>query len=155
MEVDQVLPNLFLGSCPAEPADVERLKRDFAVTAVLNVQTDEDFQHLGLDGPGLEECYRRSGIELCRVPVHDFDRDDLRRRLPACVDALGRLIDEGHTVYVHCTMGAGRSPSVVIAYLHWVAERDLDEAFGHVSRCRPCIPDLDAIRLAGQERLEE
>ena len=89
------------------------------------------------------------------MPVRDFDPEDLRRNLPACVEALRRLVETGHAVYVHCNMGAGRSPSVVIAYLHWVGQRDLDEAYGHVSRCRPCLPDLDAIRLAGEERLTD
>ena len=153
MDVDQVLPKLFVGSCPTSPADVDRLKRDFAVTAVLNVQTEEDFQYIGLDWPELEDCYRRSGIEVRRVPVRDFDHEDLRRHLPACVDVLRELIEQGHAVYVHCNMGMGRSPSVVIAYLHWVGQQDLDEAFGHVSRCRPCVPDLEAIRRAGEDRL--
>ena len=91
------------------------------------------------------------GIELRRVPVRDFDHDDLQRHLPECVRVLRELIDDGHTVYVHCTAGIGRSPSVVVAYLHWVEHQRLQEAFDHVNSCRPCSPDLQAIRLASRD----
>jgi len=92
--------------------------------------------------------FRPRAVELRRVPVRDFDQDDLRRDLPECVQALRELIDDGHTVYVHCTAGMGRSPTVVVAYLYWIEQRELEEAAVHVSRCRPCSPDLEAIRLA-------
>jgi len=53
--------------------------------------------------------YRRLGIQIRRVPVEDFNREDLRQRLPACVQALGELLRSGHTVYVHCSGVAQRS----------------------------------------------
>ncbi len=42
MNLDPILPNIFLGSCPTSSSDIERLKSDFGITAVLNVQMDED-----------------------------------------------------------------------------------------------------------------
>ena len=48
------------------------------------------------------------------------------------------------------TPGIGRSPTVVIAYLHWVENRDLEQAAGHVQSRRRCSPDLQAIRAAGE-----
>jgi len=152
MDSDRILPQLVVGSYPETIDDIESLKQDFGVTAVLNLQTDDDIDELNLAWPALEDHYRRSGVELRRVPVRDFDQDDLRRKLPQCVRALGELVDAGHTVYVHCTAGMGRSPSVVAAYLHWVEQWDLDEAIRHLYRCRPCSPDAQAIRLAGNDR---
>jgi protein-tyrosine phosphatase len=99
----------------------------------------------------LEEHYRRLNIEVRRVPITDFDHDDLRACLPQGVRELAELIDAGHTVYCHCTAGIGRSPSVVVAYLHWIRRHDLDQAAAVVRQRRACSPDLRAIRLAGGE----
>ena len=151
MNPDQVLPQVVVGACPETAADIDQLQEEFAVSAVLNLQTDGDLDYLNIAWPGLEDHYRRSAIELRRVPVRDFDRDDLRENLPECVRVLGELMDDGHIVYVHCTAGLGRSPSVVAAYLHWVEKWDLGEAVAHVNRCHPASPDTQAIRLAGED----
>jgi len=148
MNADQVLPQVVVGSYPEDTRDIDRLKRDFKITAVLNLHTDEDIDDLNIPWAAIQEHYRRSGVELRRVPVRDFDGEDLQAHLPECVRALGELIDDGQTVYCHCTAGMGRSPSVVVAYLHWVEQWDLDEAAGHVHQCSPCSPNIQAIRLA-------
>ncbi|MHC4399758.1 MAG: dual specificity protein phosphatase family protein [Planctomycetota bacterium] len=148
MNLDQILPQIYTGSYPECINDVARLKSDFGITAVLSVQTDEDLDTLNVPWDALERYCQSLGIEVSRLPVRDFDREDLQRRLPACVAALSRLLEDGHTVYVHCTAGIGRSPSVVVAYLHWDERWDLEEARDHVTGCRPCSPDLVAIRNA-------
>jgi atypical dual specificity phosphatase len=145
MDLDQVLPTIYVGAHPEGAGDIERLKRDFGITAVLSLQSDEDLDYWNLDWHELETCYRASGIQIVRVPVTDFDHNDLCRSLPDCVSALENLLAEGHTVFVHCNVGAGRSPSVVIAYLHWVQQWDLDGAASHVRARRPCSPNLEAI----------
>ena len=152
MDVDRILPQLFVGSCPSDPADVDSLATKFGVTAVLNLQTEEDLADWGIDRHEMEAAYRRSGIELRRVPVRDFDPEDLRRKLPACVQALDGLVRAGHAVYVHCNAGANRSPSTVVAYLHWVRGMGLDEAVAYVTQRRSCDPYVEAIRLATEDR---
>ena len=151
MDCDQVLPQIVVGSYPQNTAEIDELSRQFGVTGVLNVQSDEDDAYLSIPWPVLESHYCLSGIEVRRVPVTDFDQDDLRRNLRRCVAALRELIEDGRTVYVHCTAGIGRSPTVVIAYLHWVENWDLLEAAGHVRSHRYCSPDLEAIRLASED----
>ena len=152
MELDEIVPEIHVGSFPEKAVDIRLLKSEFGITAVLNLQTEDDFDANKLDWSALAETYRHEGIEVCRVPVQDFDEEDLRRHLPACVDGLDRLLREGHVVFVHCNMGMGRSPSVVVAYLHWIGGMNLDEAFGQVTRLRPSVPSMDAIRLAGSDR---
>jgi len=150
MDFDQVLDHVYVGSYPELVTEIDRLKRELGVTAVLNLQTDEDLDRFGMHWPWLQARYGQSGIELRRVPVRDFDPDDLQDKLVECVGVLDELLQAGHTVYVHCTAGAGRSPNVVIAYLHWVKQWDLDEAIDHVGNRRPCAPNPEAIRLAGR-----
>ena len=153
MNYNQVLPEVFVGSYPETEEDIDLLKTKLGVTAVLSLQTDEDLERLGCDWRRLQAHYRRSKILVRRVPVKDFDSEDLRKRLPDCVQALNELLRKDHTVYVHCTSGIGRSPSVAVTYLNWVQQCDLDKAVRHVMLARQCSPDLEAIRLASEDLL--
>lgn len=148
MDLNQIHPEIFVGTCPQDVRDIDRLRRDFGITAVLNLQTDADFQRLNIDWPRMEAGYRQAGIEIRRVPVLDFDENDLGKHLVESVAQLAELLDAGHRVYVHCTAGIGRSASTVIAYQHWVQQCDLDEAVRHHNTRRACYPGITAIRLA-------
>jgi len=152
MDFNQILPQLFVGSCPFDPPDVDSLKKHLGITAVLNLQTEEDFAYWGVNWREMEAAYRRLGIEVRRVPVEDFNAEDLRQKLPACVLALDELLRSGHTVYLHCTGGVNRSPSTVVAYLHWIQVMGFDEAVKYVKERRACDPYLEAIRLATEDR---
>ncbi len=149
MDYSKILPRLYLGSCPGSTADVDALRR-IGITAIVSLQTEEDLEYWGIDGDRLAAHYRKLGIEVRRVPVRDFSPEDLRRELPRCVDVLDELLRSGHTVYVHCNAGVNRSPSVVIAYLHWIEQWDLEQALAHVRACRDCDPYLEAIQLAAR-----
>lgn len=155
MDLDRIDSNLLVGSCPENSEDVEQLRDEHGVTAVLNVQTEEDLDDWEIDWDELRRAYRAAGIVLRHEPVRDFDPEALRQRLPACVRALAELLGKGHTVYVHCSAGINRSPTTVIAYLHRFRGWDIDQAAGHVLRNRPCNPLIEAIRAAdwgGTER---
>jgi atypical dual specificity phosphatase len=128
------------------------LKREIGITAVVNLQTSGDFTYWDIDWPALEAHYREIGLEIRRLPILDFNADALRQGLPKCVEVVDRLVKDGHTVFVHCNVGVNRSPSAVIAYLHWIEGRTLDEAVDYVMRCRSCDPYVEAIRLATEDR---
>ncbi len=151
IDVSQILPNLFVGTFPQGPEDIDGLRQE-GVTAVLNVQTDDDMAHWGVNWNRMGSYYREAGIEVRRVPVQDFDKDDLRRQLPKCVEVLDELLSQGHIVYVHCNMGVNRSPSIAIAYLHWVVGWSLEKARVHVMECRSCNPFVDVIESASEDR---
>lgn len=155
MDYTQILPQLFVGSNPQDTGDIDRLRKDSGITAVLNLQTDEDMRSLDVVWELLEAYYAKCGIELRRVPVSDFNPVDLQEKLPECVRALDRLLGAGHSVYLHCTAGANRSPTVAIAYLHWRQGWDLDRAIAHVKERRQCAPDADAILLADWHETRE
>ena len=152
MDYHQILPKLFIGTYVETVAEFERLRRETGVTAVLNLQTDDDMRYFKLDWGSLLDYYKICGIEARRVPVRDFDAVDLQDKLPACVSTVNNLLKSVHTVYLHCSAGSVRSPTVAIAYLVWRDGWTLDQAVAHVTQCRPCCPNLEAIRLAAVAR---
>jgi len=147
MEYAQVLSHLHVGSHPSNGEDVEKLRRESDVTAILNLQTDEDMLARDIPWEALEAHCRACGMLVCRVPVRD-EVAALREKLPECVRTLDRLLEARHTVYLHSTVGAGRSPTVAAAYLHRCWGWDLDIAVAYVKARRPSSPSLEAIRLA-------
>jgi protein-tyrosine phosphatase len=147
MDYAQILRRLFIGSHPQAIADIERLRQASAITAVLNLQTDEDMRSVNLHWQPLEAHYQASGINLLRLPMKE-EQSELREKLPQCVRTLDALIATGRTVYLHCTEGVGRSPTVAIGYLHWSLGWGFDAAVSHVKQARQCSPHLEALRLA-------
>ena len=69
MDVDRILPKLLVGSCPVDRHNVESLKTRRGVTAVLNLQTDDDFAAWGIDWPKLEAAYRARGSWSAASPL--------------------------------------------------------------------------------------
>ena len=153
MEHSKILPNLFLGSCPKTDGDIDQLKLD-GITGLLNLQTEEDFIFLKLDWPRLRAAHLARSIEVRRVPILDFNWTDLEQRLPEAVDVLKDLLDDGHVVFVHCNVGLNRSPTTVVAYLHWFLGYSLEEAERFVRKHRPCDPAVGIIRRVDQDRKE-
>jgi protein-tyrosine phosphatase len=148
MTCSLIQPNLRVGPDPRDDEDFKNVQ-SLKVTAVLSLQDEEDRGDGGIESE--RAAAARVGLAFESVPVKDFSNADLQLRLPKCVAVLAHLLGEGHTVYVHCTAGVSRSPSVVAAYLHWCSGWDLDQALVHVMecrRCRRCYPIEDAIRNA-------
>jgi atypical dual specificity phosphatase len=152
MNLSQILPRLFVGSCPTRTDDIDHLKADYGITAILNLQTGHDFDYYDLDWGRIEAHCQKLGIEVRRIPVRDFEGLDLKQKLSQCVRALDELLGGGHMVYTHCNIGMGRSPSVAIGYLVWSQGWNLEDAIEHVTRCRSCSPNLEAIIQAGSDR---
>jgi hypothetical protein len=64
MDYAQIIPGLFVGPHPRSVDEIERLRRDSAITAVLNLQTDDDMRAVKLDWPPLEAYYMTSGTAV-------------------------------------------------------------------------------------------
>ena len=144
IDYDRILPDLYVGTHPETLEDLRDLK-DRGITAVLNVQTDEDFRDRGIDWPEMEESYRSLGLEVNRVPMRDFDPEDQRRHLPEAVNTLAALLAEGRIVYLHCNAGTGRSPLVAMAYLRRYRNMSRRQAIKHVRDRRYCVPYEDLL----------
>jgi protein-tyrosine phosphatase len=145
IDFDQILPNLYVGSCPKSLDDILLLKERIRVTAVLNLQTDEDLRQWSIHWPAMETFYNEAGIRVERAPMRDFDPEHQRECLPQAVGILAELLTSGAVIYLHCTAGAGRSPLVAMAYLYWYGRMDRDEAIHHVHERRFCAPYEDLL----------
>ena len=137
---------------PAHASDLDALRVETRVSAVLSVQHDECLAHQGIDYPGLVRHGRRLGLTMESCPLRDFDPADQQRGLPAAVRALWDLLRQGHRVYVHCTAGINRSPLVVLAYLTLVEGIGLEETITLLLRARPEVcPTWEAYHGCRQE----
>jgi protein-tyrosine phosphatase len=153
MDVSRVLRQLYVGSCPTSVEDINHLKADYRITAVLNLQTEDDFDHCNLEWNSLEARYHELGIAVRWIPLRDFDGPNVQRTLSECVAALDELLRAGHIVYIHCNLGTVRSPTVVVAYLVQGRGWDLEDAIECVTRCCSCSPAIHAIVSAGADRV--
>ena len=148
----QIKPNIFVGSYPKNEADIDRLVTRLDITAVLNLQTDDDFRVLGIKWSGFLQAYKARGILCMRYPIVDFSPNNLENRLEGAVDVLGQLLGNGYRVFVHCTAGACRAPAVVIGHLAWNQRMGPKAAINLVKRLHPCSPYVDSIYLVHVRR---
>ena len=137
MNWNVVRHDLVVGSCPRTPSDLDALRVETRVSAVLSVQHDECLKKQEIDYPRQVRYGRRLGLTMERCPLRDFDPADQWRGLPTAVRGLYGLLRQGHRVYVHCTAGINRSPLVVLAYLTLVEGIDLEEAMTLLLYARP------------------
>jgi hypothetical protein len=151
LDVHRVLEAVWVGPCLQAAGDVDALT-SAGITAVLNLQTDEDLRDRGVDLDRVGADLRSRGVELHRLPIRDFDEADLTRQLPHAVAALRRLAEADHRVYVHCTAGMGRAPAVILAYLVQQGY-DLAQAQAVLRQQHPAsAPNVDAVTAAAQTR---
>ncbi|XP_035614089.1 laforin isoform X2 [Oncorhynchus keta] len=131
MHFNRVLPRVFLGSCPRQVEHVTlKLKEELGVTAVMNFQTEGDMVNNSSGcrrDPGQEmtpetmmHLYRDCGLAYVWIPTPDMSTEGRTRVLPQAVFLLHGLLENGHTVYVHCNAGVGRSTAAVCGLLMYV-----------------------------------
>jgi len=143
MNFDCVLPNLYVGSDPRDPEDFRKLK-SAGVTAILGLQCDDERANGGIERERADA--NEAGLLFHGIPVMDFDTRCLERKLPDCVEALDSMLKQGQNVYIHCTAGTTRSPTVAAAYLHRRMGWPLQKSLAHLRTVRQCTPNWQAIR---------
>ncbi|KAF6165574.1 hypothetical protein GIB67_022745 [Kingdonia uniflora] len=145
MRYSKITEQIYLGSCIQTDADVETLANVLGITAVINFQTASECANWGIDSESINESCRRSNILMINCPVREADAYDLRKKLPFVAGLLLRLLRKRLRVFVTCTNGFDRSPACVIAYLHWMQDTSLHDAYNFVTGLHPCRPNRPAI----------
>src|ERR1700722_18663111 len=137
--VTEISPGLLVGEFP-RPDDIAWLKSELGITAIHNLQDDEDLALNGLRERELAEACRANGIKFVRTQIQDGSADAMAERLSYTLAAPGNLIGAGERVYLHCNAVLHRAPTLALASLRAHGEMSLDEACAHVKGRRACGP---------------
>ena len=134
-----------------------RQRRRMGITDVVSLQSERDLEERRISIRKLIRALSEANVDLHRVPIRDFSREDLARKLPACVAAVEAALAPGWAkVYLHCTAGINRGPTVAAAYLIKSRGMSAREAHDYVVSRRECDPYLDVLeRYASQLTDEE
>ncbi|KAB1275608.1 Laforin [Camelus dromedarius] len=126
----RILPNIWLGSCPRQVEHVTiKLKHELGVTAVMNFQTEWDIVQNSsgcnrypepMTPDTMIKLYKEEGLVYIWMPTPDMSTEGRVQMLPQAVCLLHALLENGHTVYVHCNAGVGRSTAAVCGWLQYV-----------------------------------
>jgi protein-tyrosine phosphatase len=142
--VSVISDELLVGEYPAA-TDIAWLKDTYGITAVHNLQDDDDLLMNGLDNRGLSAEYTAHGIDYVRTPIQDGSADAMAARLEAALHDLRGLVGSGARVYVHCNGGMNRAPTLAIAFLRAYRQMSLEEAMMLVKKQRACGPFMTVL----------
>ncbi|MBI5610156.1 MAG: dual specificity protein phosphatase family protein [Deltaproteobacteria bacterium] len=138
--IHEVATGLWVGPCPNSPERILHLRKT-GISAVLSVQTDSDLTEMGMSWNLMWRFMLAQGLACQRHAITDFDDKALLAGLDTAVAAVDELRRGGHQVYLHCSAGVNRSPTVAIAYLVQHASMELDAAWQQVTGRRPSQPN--------------
>ena len=78
LDLSQIVPNVSVGLCLTSTDEIDDLTA-IPITAVLNLQTDDDFDLENIDWPRLAEHYRQVRVEV----VPNDEQRSIEDHLPA------------------------------------------------------------------------
>jgi len=142
--VSEVTGQLLVGEYP-RIGDIPWLAEEHRVSAIHNLQDDEDLRINALDPAILREVAGQHRIRYVRTPIQDGSADDVAARLAAAIADLNMLIKSGDRVYLHCNAGLNRAPTLAIAWLRGHGGMSLNEALAHVKQRRACGPFMTVL----------
>jgi protein-tyrosine phosphatase len=142
--VSVISEELLVGEYPGN-ADIGWLKDTYGITAVHNLQDDDDLRMNGLDNGQLSAEYTAHGIDYVRTPIQDGSADAMAERLEAALHDLRELVGSGARVYLHCNAGMNRAPTLSIAFLRAYRQMSLEEAMMLVKKQRACGPFMTVL----------
>jgi protein-tyrosine phosphatase len=144
-DYNQIIPGRLWVGTSIVPGDAKQLRR-MGITIVVSLQSDHDLEERHISLKKLVKALSDANIDLSRVPVRDFSKRDLALRLPKCVAEVEAALAPGWAkVYLHCTAGINRSPTVAAAYLVKSRGMSAREACEYVAAKRDCSPYLDVL----------
>ncbi|XP_076999505.1 laforin isoform X2 [Tamandua tetradactyla] len=166
MHYSRILPRVWLGSCPRQVEHVTvKLKHELGVTAVMNFQTAGDVVQNccgcnrypePMSPDTMTRLYREEGLAYVWMPTPDMSSEGRVQMLPQAVCLLHALLENGHTVYVHCNAGVGRSAAAVCGWLCYVLGWSLRKVQYFLMGKRPAVYiDEDALARAEGDFLQK
>jgi len=108
-----------------------------------------------IDWNQMLKSYKEADLQVTRVPIEDFNGDDLARLVKEAARAVDKMVRDAEgkgrkpKIYIHCTAGMGRAPAVACVYLVWKHRFSLQDALAHCKRHRAvCAPNWHAMESA-------
>lgn len=95
-----------------------------------------DVYHRGVDWDEILSSYKKHNIYMKNFEIFDMDPQDFEKKISKAVSILKKLINQYEFVYIHCTSGIGRAPSLAVIYLSSVLQIPLNEAIAFVKNKR-------------------
>jgi protein-tyrosine phosphatase len=128
--------HLIVGSAPWSPDQIRHVHDVLGASALVSLQDDADLAGRGLGWSTLWALHIRAGLRADRVPIRDLDARDLARHLVRAVDVVSGHLAAGRRVFLHCTAGLNRSPTVAVA-VRARALKGLEAALSELSLVHP------------------
>ena len=145
LDCNEIIPDRLWVGCYILPEEV-RILRQLGITTVFSMQSDRDLEDYHISTAKLQKAYTAAEIEFRRIPTEDFNKAAISANLTRSVEELERtLAPRWARVYVHCTAGINRGPTLVAAYLMKTAGLPAREAYDYVTSRRHCSPYLDVL----------
>ncbi len=145
LDCNEIIQNKLWVGCYVQPEEV-RLLHQLGITTVLSMQNDQDLEKYNIPQKRLLKTYALAEIELRRIPTQDFDKSAIAANLLHCIEELENVLaPRWSKVYLHCTAGINRGPTLAAAYLiknHGLTAR---EAYDYVVTRRFCSPYFDIL----------
>lgn len=124
LKYSEITPQLYLGGQYYARA-LENLQK-IGITAIVSMRERS-----------IEELLGFEHINKLHLPTRDLGAPSIEN-LKKGIAFIQRELDEGGKVYIHCHLGEGRGPSMVIAYL-MSSGMLYEDAFNLVKSIRPFI----------------
>jgi protein-tyrosine phosphatase len=123
-----------------------KLLRKMEISAVISLQSDQDLAEYNISLKKLLKAYDLEGIEYRRIPTTDFSKQALAANLAKAVEELEDVLrPRWARVYVHCTAGINRGPTLAAAYLIKTQGLSAKDACDLVLARRHCAPYLSTL----------
>ena len=90
-------------------------------------------------------------IKCLNFPVENCLATGFFKSLKQCIE----FIENSDKLFIHCSCGVDKSPTIIIGYLMWKTHSSYDEVFNYVKEKRNCIEpnNLSVIKLHKLDKL--